>query len=170
MSQSEPACLVVPDPNWCWGELVIWLPGMAEEVLDTLARQEPTELNVQSADFRTCRTMLWLRSPCGIEVQVDVRALGDDPFYWRYGDNSSPGFAIVLLSEIAGRYASHRLDSEAYESLVCGLQGATASSGPNYQPWRIFGNEFMDEHEGAVDEPEPNIIRPTPLFSSRRWP
>lgn len=163
ISWSEPVCAVVPDAQRRWGEVLVWLPGVDADVLDTLARKVPYSVNLQSADFRTCRTMLVWEAEGGIEVHLDMWRICHAPFYWPVKTGERAGFGIVFMSQSGARYASHMMDGDDYEGLLAELQVCTASSGVNWNPWRIFGDEFMGEHEGRADEPSPGVITPAML-------
>ena len=162
------ACTVLADPQERLGVILVWLPGMKVDVLDQLAREIPSEMNVQSADLRTCYTMLIWRAPCGIEVRLSTWEMQPHPFYWFNKSNADAKFGVVFFSEKGARCATHVLDEEAYDDLLTCLNASALSSGPNWKPWRIYDDEVMDRHEGMVDEPEAGVIVPAMLHRKQR--
>jgi hypothetical protein len=156
MDFSMPISTVCADIESGWGDLLIWLPGVSNRILEGLAHQEPEVMNATSPDYLINRTlMIWTFED--VEVQIDMWNLNTN---FLCGDPGR-GFGVAFFNDLSGRYASHHLDAEEFDALVGGLQGAMNGSGPNYRPYRQWEEEFLDKHSGLGDVLEPGVIRPT---------
>ncbi|AOW13155.1 hypothetical protein LPB72_07260 [Hydrogenophaga crassostreae] len=155
MSWPVPACTVVQDTEpKAWNLLLIWLPGVGANTLNQLAQREPYVKNTFSADLLKSRTMLCWETPEGTEVLFDEWLRNADLVDF----GRSLGYTVVFLNELTAYKCEHHLGAEEAEAFVYGLQGATCGSGPNYNPWRIWSEDELKEHEGLVDVPDPKVI------------
>ena len=66
-------------------------------------------------------------------------------------------FIFVFVSGQHAAMAEHTLDLADMDCLPCGPQGAQGSTGPNYQPWRVWSEETMVEHEEAIRTPRRSV-------------
>lgn len=149
----EARCTVVPPCSSDWTELIMWLPHTTDEELQSLAKAVPQPQNYDSADFLRKRSMLCFEAT-GIEARINLWEL-NNPFL-RNGIN--PGFGVAFVNQTLGLYAAHLFSPEEIEDYIMGLQGAMISTGPNHNPVRVWGDAFLDEHDGKEDVSESGVV------------
>lgn len=126
--------------------LVITIPSAEADLLELFARRSPDVYNENSADLGISTTYLsW--SGAGREVRVNSRELRLFP-----GGMETRRLFVVFMSGESVTISDRRLDADDMDSLLSGIQGAQGSTGPNYQPWRIWSEAVMAACEGLAEE------------------
>lgn len=154
----DASCTVVPDDQHGWDELLVWLPGITNEALMSIAREPAYFMNFNSADLLTSRSMMCFRG-VNAEVRVDLWRLNTSLLRsgnWR-------GFGVVFMNESVAIHAAHHLSSVEVEEFFDSVHAQTMCTGPNYNPVQTWGDDYLDQHEGKLDEVEPGVIVPTCL-------
>ncbi len=157
----EASCTVVPADQHGWDELLVWLPGITNETLKSIAREPAYFMNFNSADLLTSRSMMCFRG-VNAEVRVDL---------WRInrlllGSGNRLGFGVVYMNESVAIHAAHHLSSQEVEEFLDCVHAQTMCTGPNYNPVQTWGDDYLDQHEGKLDEVEPGVIIPACLHWS----
>lgn len=156
-SMAEPTAVVVDVGSRPVRQspLLVWLPDARPEQLLALAQTEPLVENHTSADLCANQTyLIWRSSRADTEVRLDTWKLaGAFPVDER---------ELVVIFVGPGHAIAARLcmDSLEAEAFFCELQAAASSSGPNWNPWRIFSEEEMLHAEGQEELTDPGILTP----------
>jgi len=134
--------------------LFVLLPHLDERQLRAVASTAMSVINVQSGDLLHCETYCTFGNQI-LELRVPG-ALGK----WNPkcpGDNV---FQLVLISDEHIVIARHEMDELELDSLLDGMQGQHDSSGPNYNPVRVWGDARLDEvaHLGSFRQTEENVL------------
>lgn len=125
--------------------LLFAMASVEPGTLLNLARAMPEEYNENSADLKTSTTYLGWKAD-GLEVRLNTWHLRSFP-----GNMGTRRFVVALVSGEHAVIADHTLDADGMDCLMSGLQGAQGSSGPNYQPWRIWSEDTVMAQKGATE-------------------
>lgn len=113
------------------------LPPYCSDAMAALAQDELNAENVQSPDLLESRTVLALHGG-DREVRLDARE------FHHYHRRFAPGplvVGIVCADQLV--VVRHDWGADGLESFQMGWQGAAASSGENYNPYRIWTDEQL---------------------------
>lgn len=152
------------DPLW-----VIALPERVEDDLLQLAQCPPMPLNRQTVDLLHSRMFLEWASP---NLTISV---GDDCVV---GMGVSETAFIYLLFATPTRFILARMPQD--EDFVTSLQGTAICSGSNYNPYRVWSDEELEEAariasasgiKGSYFSSEPGMIwlQSCDYKSTARW-
>jgi hypothetical protein len=153
---NDSAAFVVEAPPPAWPTalgvdaptLVFALPDDCAPELEKLASAAVTVYNRASEDLLSSRTVIALETEA-MSLEVDVWMLGSFP-----EDSAGHNFFLCLATEFRAVLVEHSFDLQEWESLICGLQAACASSGPNYNPYRLWSPQELADasRTGSVSE------------------
>jgi hypothetical protein len=167
IGQQLPSLVKATDGSCC--VLLAGLPAVTARELELLAHSEPSLCNVTSADLRTCRPFLTFHG-ARLSVSFDL---------WRmrlFLRGNSNGFLLGFAADNRLVLCRHRYSRNEMEVLRAGVQGQCASSGPNFNPWRIYSAEEMEAAAGRTEAMSDSelVIDEYWLHASelpaRRWP
>lgn len=144
--------------------LLLVLPDALAPELPDLAASRLDIYNDISADLLTSKTLLTLTS--------GTTALEVDGWTTKFSPSVESGkFYLALAAADRFVLACHDLGQKEVEDLICSHQGACASSGPNYNPYRIWSDEQLEaatRGEGLVGRDESDSTAPPPRCAPRR--
>ena len=150
LEADQGAALDVPRDDWPSDLgvdaqlLLLLLPEALEPRLAELAESELDVFNWHSPDGWERKTFMALEAE-GLSVEVDA---------WKTNFPRDLGnFYVALAAGDSFVLARHDLESEEPEALLCGLQCAVLSTGPNYSPNAAEAAAAIEERSlGAHDD------------------
>ena len=128
--------IAVPDSQDVW-TLALSLPPYCSEAMAALAQAELDAENVHSPDLLECRTVLTLKGG-EREVRLDARE------FRHHHPRFAPETLVVgIVCADKLTVVRHEWGADGFESFQMGRQSAAASSGENYNPYRIWTDEEL---------------------------
>lgn len=129
LGSALPEALDPMGPLW-----VVALSDSHAAKVPTLARSVPNPVNALSTDMLHCVVFFEWRA--GEDLYVAPYPLLMESISHELGDRQ----AVLFLTSTVSVLASYVCDDVFH----AGLQGAYASAGPNYKPWRIWSEEQLE--------------------------
>lgn len=117
--------------------LFIWLPAECKASLQKLCKGRAWDINWSSRNLLNQHTFLVFGPEEG-GLYVPIWATNAALLH-----EERQTMRLVLIQDDAVVDLRHHITGDDLEIFTGGCQGSTASSGPNYQPYRIYGDDEL---------------------------